>query len=103
MTKQFSELRKWLECEIQNEARTAGDVNRSETMQLLAMSKVTAYHRVIRKMDENMDASILSGVSWADVDTSAISGLATTGVSGSGIWQRNRLNQVINKEVSDGD
>jgi hypothetical protein len=52
MTTQFSELRKWLEREIQNEARTAEDVNRSETMQLLAMSKVTAYTRVIRKMND---------------------------------------------------
>jgi hypothetical protein len=52
MTTQFSDLRKWLEREIQNEAQTAGDVYRSETMQLMAMSKVTAYTRVIRKMDE---------------------------------------------------
>lgn len=52
MTTQFSKLQKWLEREIQNEAITAEDVNRSETMRLMAMSKVTAYHRVIRKMDE---------------------------------------------------
>jgi hypothetical protein len=52
MTTQFSELRKWLEREIQNESRTALDVNRSETMQLMAMSKITAYYRVIRKMND---------------------------------------------------
>ena len=52
MTTQFSELRKWLEREIQNEAITAEYVNLSEIMQLMAMSKVTAYYRVIRKMDD---------------------------------------------------
>ncbi|MFM7738254.1 MAG: beta strand repeat-containing protein, partial [Planctomycetota bacterium] len=32
-------------------------------------------------------SAILTGVSWADVDTSAVSGLAITGVTGSGTWQ----------------
>ncbi|MFM7740988.1 MAG: hypothetical protein ACKO9H_16440, partial [Planctomycetota bacterium] len=32
-------------------------------------------------------SAILTGVSWADVDTSALSGLAITGVTGSGTWQ----------------
>ncbi|MFM7740933.1 MAG: cadherin domain-containing protein, partial [Planctomycetota bacterium] len=32
-------------------------------------------------------SAILSGVSWGDVDTGALSGLAITGVTGSGTWQ----------------
>ncbi|MFM7740222.1 MAG: beta strand repeat-containing protein, partial [Planctomycetota bacterium] len=32
-------------------------------------------------------SAILTGVSWADVDTSAVNGLAITGVTGSGTWQ----------------